>query len=164
MSQHVQPVKTQTSLLNFKRKVVSLTTGFSNNIYHTSLVANNKDTDQAARMRMLICAFVVRTLHKQVCHDAAQILGSRVQFVQLSCISRDIIIIATKTAMSLNTLKCYDSLMPSSVKCIRLTGNRYCQEEILPNVAMITDQNKVFCPWPFCKKIIFADSLNDAVY
>ena len=35
--------------------------------------ANNKDTDQTALMRMLICTFVVRIWHKKVSQDVARI-------------------------------------------------------------------------------------------
>ena len=40
--------------------------GFSQCRYYTILAANNKGADQTARMRRLICAFVVRIWHKLV--------------------------------------------------------------------------------------------------
>ena len=62
-----RPGKTQTSLLSYRDKPETWNFGFARIGITLSLkAANNKGTDQTARMRRLICAFVVRIRHKQV--------------------------------------------------------------------------------------------------
>ena len=58
------PGKTQTDLLSCRDQLESCKFGYINYRYHSDLAANNKGTDQTARMRRLICAFVVCIWHK----------------------------------------------------------------------------------------------------
>ena len=60
------PGKAQTGLLSYRSWLGSWNLGFSMYRYYTIQAANNKGADQTARMRRLICAFVVRIWHKQV--------------------------------------------------------------------------------------------------
>ena len=61
-----RPGKTQTSLLSYSDQLESWNSGFSKYRYYIICVANNKGADQTARMRRLICTFVVRIWLKQV--------------------------------------------------------------------------------------------------
>ena len=47
---------------------------------YTIQAANNKGANQTARMRRLICTFVVRIWLKQVSHDVAHITVNYVTF------------------------------------------------------------------------------------
>ena len=58
--------KTQTGLRSHRNYVEAWNFGYRNWRYYTIHAANNKGADQAARMRRVICAFVVRIWHKQV--------------------------------------------------------------------------------------------------
>ena len=60
----LRPGKTQTDLFSYRHQLESWNFGYINKRYHSVLAANNKGADQSARMRRLICAFVVRRLHK----------------------------------------------------------------------------------------------------
>ena len=60
----LRPGKTQTDLLSYRDQLESWNFGYINWRHHSVLAANNKGADQTARMRRLICAFVVRIWHK----------------------------------------------------------------------------------------------------
>ena len=60
----LRPGETQTSLLSYRDKLEAWNFGFSKYRYYTIYVANNKGADQIARMRRLICTFVVRIVPK----------------------------------------------------------------------------------------------------
>ena len=62
----LRPGKTQTGLLSWWDQPGSSNFGYSKKRYYTIDAANNKGADQTARMRRLICAFVVRIWQKQV--------------------------------------------------------------------------------------------------
>ena len=64
-------------------------------MYYTIQAANNKDADQTARMRMLICVFVVRIWHKQIFSLAQVILNFEIDtcvntnFIEIRIIATD---------------------------------------------------------------------------
>ena len=57
----------------------------STGIIRTIQVGNNKGANQTARMRRLICAYVVRIWQNRFSHDVAQILLSRAFFHYAEC-------------------------------------------------------------------------------
>ena len=60
----LRPGNIQTSLLSYRDYLESCNFGSRNKRYYTIQGANNRSADQTARMRSLICAFVVRIWHK----------------------------------------------------------------------------------------------------
>ena len=68
-----RPGKTQTGFLSYRDHLESWNFGFSKYRYYTIKSANNKGAEQTARMRRLICAFVVRIWQNGFSHDGAQI-------------------------------------------------------------------------------------------
>ena len=60
----LRPCKTQTELLSRRDQLESWNFGYINWRYHSVLAAKDKGADQTARMRRLICTFVVRIRHK----------------------------------------------------------------------------------------------------
>ena len=61
-----QQCMTQTGLLSYSDEIEAWNFRFSKYRYYTIQVANNKGADQTARMRRLVCAFVVHIWHKQI--------------------------------------------------------------------------------------------------
>ena len=61
-----QPGKTQTGLLSHRSQRESWNCKYRNKRYYTIWAVNNKDADQLAQMRRLICSFVVCIWHKHV--------------------------------------------------------------------------------------------------
>ena len=59
-------IQNQTGLLSYRDKLETWNFGYSKHRYYTIQAANNKGADQTARMRRLICTFVVRIWLKQV--------------------------------------------------------------------------------------------------
>ena len=59
-----RPGNTQTGLLSYRDKSYTLNFDFSKDSYYTIYAWNNKGADQIARMRRLICTFVIRIRHK----------------------------------------------------------------------------------------------------
>ena len=59
-----RPGKTQTGLLSCRDQLESRNFGFSKYRYSAIKAADDKGADQTARMRRLICTFVVRIWHK----------------------------------------------------------------------------------------------------
>ena len=66
VSMGLQPGMTQTGPLSYRSWVESWNFGYTNYKYYTIKAANDKDSDQTARMRRLICVFVVHIWYKQV--------------------------------------------------------------------------------------------------
>ena len=61
-----RPGKTQTCLFSYRDQLESCYFGFRKYRYYTTVEATNKGADQSARMRRLICTYVVRIWLKQL--------------------------------------------------------------------------------------------------
>ena len=73
--------KTQTGLLSYRDQLEVWNFRFRKYSYYTIQAANNKGADQTARMRRLICAFVVCIRHKQVFSWNGSFKWSVIKFV-----------------------------------------------------------------------------------
>ena len=90
----LRPGKTQTGPLSYRSELESWNYKYRNKRYYTVQAANNKGADQTARMRRLICTFVVRIWLKQVfswsgsinrCHFTNQRKKAALNFFVLFC-------------------------------------------------------------------------------